>query len=96
MLDLLEQFREFCKTKHPAQTYNYQDGDACAVAQFAKTIALGSEYCTSIPPEKLLDPSYEYPFVEAEIYAATKPHTFGALADRIRYRIHSCNDGIFA
>lgn len=95
MLNLMEQFERFCRTKPHGEKYKYMDGGACAVAQFAKYIGMEDKYYgTSGKENMIISPEENYPFVEAEIYAATKPHTFGALANRIHDRVH--DKGIFA
>ncbi len=95
MKDLMGQFEQFARSKPADEAYVYQSPTECPCAQFAKSVGMEQEYYGTSGKEKfIINPDEGYPFVEAEIYAATKPHTFGALADRIKERVH--DDGIFA
>ena len=73
------------------------NGKDCPTAQFARSIGRESEYYGNdlATAKKIINPDENYPFVEAEIYAATKPHTYGALADRIAARVHDEPGGVF-
>ena len=95
MLNLLDQFEAFCRTKPSDEAYDYQDGKACPVAQFAVSVNMADQYYGLSDEKKIISPDDNYPFVEAEIYAATKPHTFGALAERLKERVHSKDGGLF-
>lgn len=96
MLSLMDQFEQFCRTKPADEKYDYMKGTQCACAQFAASIGMAEQYYGTSDEKKIISPDDGYPFVEAEIYAATKPHTFGALADRLRDRVHDQEGGIFA
>ena len=97
MMHLMHKFEEFCQSKPIDEAYVYMDGTMCAVAQFAKSVGMEQEYYGTSGEEKfIINPEKGYPFVEAEIYAATKPHTFGALAERIKERVHDQEGGVFA
>jgi len=89
MLELLDSFAEFCRTKDYNEEYNYQDPKNCPIAQYAVHMGMADQYYGLFDEKKIVNPDEHYPFVEAEIYAATKPHTFGALADRIKERVHA-------
>jgi hypothetical protein len=95
MLNLMDQFEQFCRSKPTDETYEYQQPTVCACAQFAEFIGMGDKYLGLTDEKKLICPDPDYIFVEAEVYAATLPHTFGALADRIKERIHDQPGGIF-
>jgi hypothetical protein len=96
MFDLMEKFEQFCLSKPADETYDYQNPTECPCAQFAKSVGMEQEYYGTSGKEKfIIDPEQGYAFVEAEIYAATKPHNFGALADRIKKRVHDQPGGAF-
>lgn len=97
MNDLMQQFESFCRTKPVDETYEYMNGKDCPTSQFARSIGRESEYYGNdlATAKKIINPDENYPFVEAEIYAATKPHTYGALADRIAARVHDEPGGVF-
>lgn len=98
MYDIMEEFKKFCRSKPADETYKYMDGKTCPTAQFAEHIGRGEEYygANLENAKKILDPEINYPFVECEIYSATKPHTYGALADRIEDQVHDQEGGVFA
>ena len=97
MEDLMQQFEGFCRSKPADEKYEYMNGKDCPTAQFAQSIGRGTEYYGSdlATAKKIINPDADYPFVECEIYAATKPHTYGALADRIKARVHDEPGGVF-
>jgi hypothetical protein len=96
MPDLLEQFAEFARTKYPGDTYDYRNSQQCAVALFAVHAGLKDEYYGFKDEKKIINPDEGYIFTECEIYAATKPHTYGALVERIRDRHHEKEGGLLA
>ena len=97
MRNIMEEFEKFCESKPADEKYVYQSPTECPCAQFAKSVGMEQEYYGTSGKEKfIIDPEAGYPFVEAEIYAATKPHNFGALAARIKERIHDHTGGVFA
>lgn len=66
----LEAFREWCHTKSPGQSYNWESPMTCAVAQYADTL-----------PRDAFKSS---PFwTSATLVAMQKPRTFGALWARL-------------
>ncbi len=69
----MKSFLLFCESKNPEEEYNYFNQRICAMAQF-----LGPEnYQTSqFTPINRLG--------TCEALASQKPHTFGALATRLR------------
>lgn len=97
MLSFLGQFENFCRSKPADEEYTYMDAVNCPCAMFATSLGMDQEYLGHSEPKvlrKMIEDGTTYEFVELEIYAATTPHTYGALADRIRDRVH--DDGIFA
>ncbi len=100
MLNLMEEFEKFCVSKPVDETYNYSDAAECPCAQFAKSVGMEDEYFAISDSDRLqrmlAEEGSTYPFTELEIYAASKPHTYGALAERIKARVHDQAGGVFA
>lgn len=100
MKNMMEEFEKFARSKPADEAYNYSDAVNCPCAQFAKAFGMEDDYFAISETDKLKrmleDPDATYPFTELEIYAATKPHTFGALAERIKERVHDQAGGVFA
>ena len=86
---LMQQFEEFARSKPADEKYEYQNPKECAVAQFAKSLGMDDQYYGLFDEKKIINPEPDYIFVEAEIYSATQPHTFGALAVRIKNEVHA-------
>ena len=97
MLNIMEEFEKFVQSKPADEKYNYRNPTDCPCALFAKSVGMEQEYYgTSGKAAFIINPGEDYPFVEAEIYAATKPHTYGALAERLKERVHDQPGGVFA
>ena len=96
MLNLMDQFEAFARKQPADEEYNYMSGTECACAKFAISIGMEDQYYGLGDEKKIIAPEDNYPFVEAELYAATKPHTWGALADRIKDRLHDQPGGLLA
>lgn len=86
MLGLLDAFGEFAKSKPADETYEYMKPGECACAQFAIHMGMEAQYIGLTDPTQMFNVPEGYIFTEAELYAASKPHTFGALAERIKDR----------
>lgn len=95
MLNIMEELEKFARSKPADEKYEYKNPKTCAVAEFAKSVGMESQYYGLNDEKKIINPDEGYIFTEAEIYAASKPHTFGALADRIRQRVHEQPGGLF-
>lgn len=67
----LQKLGAFCRTKEPGKKYNYTNIDNCAIGQWYKS--RGRNY------------REESGLGVLEYFASIEPHTFGALADRIKY-----------
>ena len=72
MKTFVEQFEDFARSKPAEEEYPYWDPNKCACAMFYAS--LGQTYATFMPTKGL----------ELEPLARREPHTYGALADRIR------------
>ena len=96
MPDLMKLFEDFARSTPTDETYNYRNAQECAVALFAISAGMADQYYGLSDEKKIINPDEGYIFTEAEIYAASKPHTYGALADRIRDRVHEKDGGLFA
>lgn len=76
MQDLASQFLTFCRSKPADEGYTFTDSTACACGQFAYSLGwdgedYDSELRAACEPPEICDA------------AGTRPHTFGALADRL-------------
>lgn len=67
----------FCEEKHPEEAYNYYSPQVCALGQFFHS--MGESYS-----DRAIDGSESSWTPELEGLARMEPHTFGALAKRIR------------
>lgn len=83
MKTMIEQFRDFTASKPPAETYDWMDGRACALAQFLK--AQGIEFRAAGLNRYVDKERHIRPLWDAEYGACIccEPHTFGALTERM-------------
>ena len=95
----IEAFADWCEKKPADETYDAGDTHACALAQYARSIGfphgMGNGCGTGIYMRRFFGDWRQVTFLPSKNNLGTplsKPHTFGALAKRLREASRAQND----
>lgn len=81
----MKNFLDFAEMKPANEEYTYADPNICACHQFAAHVGMKELYMQGRAATEYTGVAVvDYPFYPMEAIAMLEPHTFGALATRIK------------